>query len=375
MLFENVYYFGDDLSFHKGCVTVENGRIAGISEPKPHGGSEIKYLIPGLVDLHCHGNSGVDFSDGDYGALKVMARRLAENGITSFSPASMTVPEAALKKAYTAAAKLKREAPQGLSKLRGITMEGPFLSEQYRGAQWGDCLQSPDEALFDRLNEAAEGLIRIVCVAPELDGAEAFIRSVSKKAVVAIAHTAADYETAASAIQNGASHVTHLFNAMPPMLHREPGVVGAAAESGGVTAELICDGVHIHESAVRAAFRLFGPERIVLISDSVRACGMSDGEYTLGGQRIQKKGDVAVLADGTLAGSVTYLSDCMKKAISFGIPAEHAVRAASYNPAAVLGIRNEVGTVAKGKCADLVLLSADFTIETVYSDGIPILKK
>jgi len=376
MIFNNIIYYGEDFRFHYGSVKIEDGIVAGITEEGRVGESDtdshagrLNYLIPGLIDIHTHGNSAADFSDGDPDGLKRMAQYLACNGITSFSPASMTLSEQALEQAFRNAAEYRKQLPEGHSKLMGITMEGPFFSEKYKGAQPAAHLRLPDVEAFERLNAAAEGLIKIVCVAPELDGAERFIRAVSKKAVVSIAHTSADYETAFHAIEIGVSHLTHLFNAMPPLLHRAPGVIGAAADNPKVTAELICDGIHVHPSMIRAAFRLFGCERIVLVSDSVRACGMEDGIYTLGGQEIKKSGSRAALKDGTIAGSVTNLFECMKNAIDFGIPREDAIRAATYNPAAVLGIQQETGSIGIGKRADLVLCSNDFTILETYIDG------
>jgi N-acetylglucosamine-6-phosphate deacetylase len=187
-----------------------------------------------------------------------------------------------------------------------------------------------------------------------------------------MAHTAADYKTAAAAIGEGATHLTHLYNAMPPFWHREPGVIGAAFEDGRVTAEVICDGVHVHESAVRAAFRLFGEGRVILVSDAVSPCGAGEGTYRLGVGTVEKKGRKALLEDGTLAGSVTHLFDCMKRAVSFQIPVEKAVRAAAYNPAALLGLAGEAGSVSVGKRADLILCDKALGIEKVYIEGEPV---
>ncbi len=367
MLFSNVKYFGSDFKFHIGDVLVEDGEI--ISVTQTDGDGKGGYLLPGLIDIHFHGNSGADFSDGDYEGLKTIAKYHAEHGVTSFSPASMTLPEAVLEKAYKTAVQLRDEAPKGLSKIVGITMEGPFFNEKKKGAQAAEHLRLPDKEMFARLNKAADGMIRIACIAPELEGAVDFIQEVSKVAVCSEAHTDANYDEAAAGFEAGARHVTHLYNAMPALGHRTPGVIGAAAERDDVTAELICDGVHIHRSAVRAAFKMFGEKRICLISDSLSACGMADGMYQLGGQDVIVKGNRATLKDGTLAGSATPLFDCMKTAISFGIPMEDAVRCASYNPATVMGIADKVGTVAAEKCADLILTDDELNIKEVYING------
>ena len=208
-------------------------------------------------------------------------------------------------------------------------------------------LHEPDASMFHRLNEASGGMVRLITVAPEEEGAIPFIREVSQTCTVSLGHTTAGYETAMAAYGAGASHATHLFNAMPSFLHREPGVIGAALDSGA-TVELICDGLHIHPAVIRATHKLFG-DKLVIISDSLRCAGMPDGEYELGGQPVFLQGGVARLSDGTIAGSATNVYDCMLRAISFGIPREDAVRAATYNPARQLGCLDEVGSIRDGK--------------------------
>ena len=248
-------------------------------------------------------------------------------------------------------------------------MEGPFFSEKKKGAQNADYLRRPDTELFHRLQETAQGLIRVACVAPELMGALDYIRSVSGEGItVSAAHTEADYDVAVAGFTAGISHVTHLFNAMPPFLHRAPGIIGAAAEREHVTAELICDGIHVHPSAVRGAFRLFGPERICLISDAMAACGLADGESMLGGQRVTIRDGKATLDSGTLAGSVATLFHCVRQAISFGIPAGDVLRCATANPARVLGAE-DIGAIAVGKQADCLLCDTDWTLKGVILRG------
>ena len=191
------------------------------------------------------------------------------------------------------------------------------------------------------------------------------------EAVVSVAHTNADYDSAMAAFQKGAAHAVHLYNAMPPFTHREPGVVGAVSDSGHVTAELICDGIHIHPAVVRATFRMLGSGRIILISDSMRAAGMPDGEYTLGGQAVQVSGGRAVLASsGALAGSAVNLMECMKTAVKkMGIPLEQAVACASVNPAKRLGEYDRYGSISPGKKANVVLLDHDLNLKAVIKDG------
>ena len=372
MVYQNAMVFGQDFRFQSGGFAVENGRFARVLEGEASGvdlGGA--YVVPGFIDVHNHGNSCKDFSDGDYEGLTILARYLAKNGITSFAPASVTLPEEQLKKAYETAARFAAEAPEGCAVLRGIHMEGPFFSEKKKGAQNGAYLQNPNVDMFLRLNEAAQGLIKIADVAPELPGAIPYIEQVSKICRVSLAHTDADYTVAKAAIAAGATHITHLFNAMPPFLHRAPGVVGAAAESPWVIGELICDGQHVHESVVRATLSMFGADRLCLISDALACCGMPKGEYMLGGQRIVLDGAVARLAEApdTLAGSANNLFSIFRLALSFGIPAEAAVRMASETPARALGIEDEVGSIANGKRADFLVLNSDFSLERVFLAG------
>ena len=263
MLFKNANIFVGG-QFQHGSFRVENGRFTEVSNTVPAEDGidlENQYVIPGLVDVHNHGNSGADFSDGDYDGLVKMARYLAQNGVTSFAPASMTLPYDVLEAAYKTAVQFKKAQPEGCAHLMGIQMEGPFFSEKKKGAQNGAYLREPDFAAFKRLYDASEGLLRIADVAAELPGAVEFAEKASKLCTVSIAHTDCTYGEASAVLDAGASHLTHLYNAMPGIHHRKPGPIGAASERENVIAELICDGQHIHPSAVRMAFKLF-PGRI-----------------------------------------------------------------------------------------------------------------
>ncbi len=372
MLYKNARIFCDDFRFHLGAFEVQGDRFGRILCPVKDGEAldlQGATVIPGLIDVHNHGNSGKDFSDGDYDGLVTMSRYLAAHGITSFAPASMTLPYEVLEKAFGTARRLADEAPEGCARLMGIQMEGPYFSEKKKGAQNGEYLKNPDFEGFRKLYEGCGGLVRIVDIAPELPGSVDFVRQASKLCTVSVAHTDSDYEHAKAAFQNGATHLTHLYNAMPGIHHRNPGVIPAASECPQVRAELICDGLHIHPAAVRLAFAIFGGERMVLISDALRCCGMPDGEYELGGQPVFLSGGVARLADGTLAGSATNLFDCMKNAIFFGIPEEDAIRAATMNPACALGVSDKVGSISQGKMADFIVCRPDFTAPRVFLGG------
>lgn len=369
MRYENGWIFADG-RFVRGGFSVENGRFAHVLEDVPGPAEDLDgaLVIPGLVDIHVHGCAGADFSDGDYAGLVRMARYLARRSVTSFAPASMTLPYDALDKAFHAAARLHREGLADGARLMGIQMEGPFLSREKRGSQNPAYLRLPDWDRFLRLYDAAEGLLRIVDVAPELPGAVEFTRRASEKCRVSVAHTAAGYDQAAAVFDAGATHLTHLFNAMSGIHHRHPGPIGAASERENVTAELICDGIHVHPSAVRMAFRLF-PGRICLISDALRCCGMADGSYSLGGQEILLSGGVARLTGGAIAGSAADLYQCMRRAVSFGIPREQAVWAATALPARVIGRESETGAIADGRAADFVICGGELEPEAVYLGG------
>ena len=371
MLFKNAYIFTEEGVFTHGSFRVADGKFTEVLSTVPaEDGVDLEgqYVIPGLIDVHNHGNSGADFSDGDYEGLVKMAQYLAKNGVTSFAPASMTLPYEVLEKAFATALRLTEEQPEGCARLMGIQMEGPFFSEKKKGAQNGAYLKDPDFQAFKKLYDGCNGLIRIADVAPELPGAVEFTREAAKLCTVSIAHTDANYEEADAVLSAGATHLTHLYNAMPPIHHRKPGVIGAGSERENVIAELICDGEHVHPSSVRMAFKLF-PGRICLVSDALRCCGMPNGQYELGGQEVFLEGNVARLADGTIAGSATNLYDCMRKAVEFGISKEQAILSSTIIPARQLGRGEEIGSIAPGKLADFVVCTADLEKTAVYLGG------
>ncbi|MBQ9967848.1 MAG: N-acetylglucosamine-6-phosphate deacetylase [Oscillospiraceae bacterium] len=372
MFYKNARIYCSDFRFHMGAFEVRDGVFGEVlPEDVPADAIDLQgaTVIPGLIDVHNHGNSGADFSDGDYEGLKKMAKYLAESGITSFAPASMTLPYDVLEKAFATAKQLRDEAPEGHARLMGIQMEGPYFSEKKKGAQNGAYLKAPDFEGFKKLYDGCDGLVRIVDIAPELPGAAEFVEKAKDLCTVSVAHTDAAYDDAKMAFDKGATHLTHLYNGMPGIHHRAPGVIPAAVEADGVRAEIISDGMHIHPSAVRLAFTMFGGERMILVSDALRCCGMPDGEYELGGQPVFLAGGVAKLADGTLAGSATNLFDCMKNAMKFGIREEDAIRAATYNPACSLGAQDKIGSIAPGKYADFIVCDSDYTIKAIYLGG------
>ncbi len=361
--------FDPEKGFVEREVCLSDGKVAA------RAGGDVRvegcYVIPGLTDLHFHGCVGEDFSDATAEGLEKMAEYELSRGVTQICPAGMTLSEEQLTRVCeNAAAHVERKAAG--AELVGVNLEGPFLSRAKKGAQNAEYLHAPDVEMLRRLQRAAKGLVRLVTLAPEEPGSLDFIRAaVSDGITVSLGHTTADYDVACAAFRNGASECTHLYNAMPPFTHRAPGVIGAAFDHPPVRAELICDGVHIHPSVVRATFRLFGAERMILISDTMRAAGMPDGDYTLGGQPVTVKGNRATLTGdpGTIAGSVTDLMACMRTAVSFGIPLADAVTAAAVTPAKVLGIYDRVGSLDVGKEANLAVLDQDLNLKAVIFRG------
>ena len=362
----NAKVYNEEFQFQNQDLWIRDGLIA---EQNPADTEVLDadglYAIPGLIDIHLHGCMGHDFCDGTDEALEAICRYEGRQGVTAIAPASMTLAEDTLMTIFQNAAKYS--GTDGAI-FCGINMEGPFFSAAKKGAQNGAYLKEPDVELYRKLQQAAGGKIKLVDIAPELEGAIPFISAVADKVRVSIAHTTADYDTAMQAFHSGASHVTHLYNAMPPFTHRAPGVIGAARDAGAV-AEVICDGIHIHASVIRATVEMYGVDKLVLISDSMMATGLDDGDYSLGGQAVKVVGNYATLADGTLAGSVTNLFDCMRKAVSFGIPLESAVRMATINPAREIGEENRMGSLSVGKLANVVLMDRDLKIHKIYIQG------
>lgn len=380
MIIDHVKVFTEDKKFTDGGIVIKNGTIEQVytERKRPQTEDEIldgkgMYAIPGLIDLHFHGCKGDDFCDGSRDAIARIAEYEASVGVTAIAPATMTLPVEELEQILRVAAEYKK-GPHSKKEADfvGINMEGPFISPAKKGAQDERNIIPCDVKVCERFLEVSEGLVKFMGIAPEeSENAVSFIEAVKDKVNVSLAHTNADYDTAMAAFNAGADHAVHLYNAMPAFTHRAPGVIGAVYDSKHVMAEIICDGVHIHPAAVRATFEMMGEDRMILISDSMRAAGMPDGSYTLGGLDVNVVGNRATLAsDGAIAGSVTNLMDCMKTAVkTMNIPLETAVACATINPAKSLGIDAEYGSIRAGKKAHIVLMDQELNVQQVIKDG------
>ena len=380
MIIDHVKVFTEDKKFTDGGIVIKNGTIEQVytEGKRPQTEDEVldgkgMYAIPGLIDLHFHGCKGDDFCDGSRDAIARIAEYEASVGVTAIAPATMTLPVEELEQILRVAAEYKK-GPHSKKEADfvGINMEGPFISPAKKGSQDERNIIPCDVKVCERFLEVSEGLVKFMGIAPEeSENAVSFIEAVKDKVNVSLAHTNADYDTAMAAFNAGADHAVHLYNAMPAFTHRAPGVIGAVYDSKHVMAEIICDGVHIHPAAVRATFEMMGEDRMILISDSMRAAGMPDGSYTLGGLDVNVVGNRATLAsDGAIAGSVTNLMDCMKTAVkTMNIPLETAVACATINPAKSLGIDAEYGSIRAGKKAHIVLMDQELNVQQVIKDG------
>jgi len=363
-IIKNAIVLNQDFEFHRGDIKISDGFF---SNNDPDNAEIIDaenfYAVPGLVDIHFHGCAGHDFCEGTHEAFKKILDYENSIGVTSICPATMTLSEEKLISIMKAA--------KNFSGLSGIYLEGPFISKDKLGAQNPAYVAVPDIEFFKRLQNSSGNLIKIAAIAPEVENAFDFINEAKNLTRLTLAHTTCDYDTAVRAFNSGVSQVTHMFNAMPGINHRNPGPVIAALEDENISVELICDGVHIHPAVVRNTLKIFGSDRVIFISDSMEAAGMKDGIYELGGQKVIKRGNLATLKDEkTIAGSVTNLFDCVRTAVNkMNIPLETAIKCASLNPAQAIGLEKSHGSIQIGKAANLVLLDKDLNLIRVIRES------
>lgn len=373
MLFKNGLVFTESGVFQKLDVRVKGEKIAEVGRDLEAGTDEVKdlngkWLLPGFVDIHSHGCGGADFCDATPEALQTMADTYLKAGVTTTLGTSTTMPPDVLRKIFRNYGEFVKTQSHG-ARMIGVNMEGPFLSMKKRGAHVPEYLLPADFDLFCELNELSGCRIRQVDLAPEIENGMDFIKKASEVCTVCVAHTAGGYDQTLAAYEAGATSNTHMYNAMVGLSHREPGTVGAIFDSN-TFAELICDGHHIHPAVIRATFKQLGNDRICLISDSMRAAGCPDGVYDLGDQDVYVKDGTAVLADGTIAGSIINVHTAVQRAISFGVPVESALKAATINPARAAKIDDVVGSITPGKYADLLVTDNLVNVEEIYLAGV-----
>ena len=364
----------------EGKVLVYDEKIQGVVEAAPAGAEVIDaqggYVIPGLVDMHIHGYLGEDASDGSYEGLKIMAEGVAKNGVTSFLPTTMTVSYDELRKAFSLIRKGMEESRSADWKgaaIVGANAEGPFINISKKGAQAGEHVRVGDPAFLKEFID----VIRVFTIAPEVEGNMDCIREMAKDTdvLISMGHTAANFDQAQAAIEAGVRHVTHLFNAQTGLLHRDPGVVGAALLDSRVSTELIADTFHIHKGLFQLVANVKG-DKLVLITDCTRAGGLEDGEYTLGGQPIFVKGIECRLADGTIAGSVLKLNEAVRNVLAnTDLPVNEVVNMASLTPATRIGLGDTKGSLEAGKDADIAIVDEAFNVQRTILAGRTIYEK
>lgn len=326
-----------------------------------------KYVAPGLVDMHIHGYLGADVSDGDADGIKLMAEGIIKNGVTSWCPTTMTVSKAEIEAAFDAVRKVKNSGEYYGARILGVNSEGPFINAAKKGAQAEEHILRPDADFIIKHSD----VVKLFTVAPEVDGALECIEKVSKESdvLVSMGHTDATYEEAIEGVKAGVKHTTHLFNAMTALSHRSPGVVGAALSSKDVSTELIADTFHVNKGLFGLIAKIKG-DKLCLITDCIRAGGMPDGDYTLGGQPVHKEGIKCLMPDGTIAGSVLKLNQAVYNLYeNSDLELYEAVNCASLNPAVALGEDAEIGSIEVGKRADIMIADEKFDVITTILGG------
>lgn len=364
MIIKNAKVYTKNFKFEKKDLCLDGGILCdtAVGEVKDAKGM---YIIPGLIDLHLHGCDGAEVVDGTHDAIRKIAKYEARNGITAICLSTEPVEHEKLINSLKTAGNYS--ADDG-AVVCGINLEGPFLTVEKCGGNDARYLCNPSFKLFDEYQAAANGKIRIVDIAPDLEGSLELIRAKSSEIVMSLAHTPAGYDTAVKGFEAGATLVTHLFNGMGAFHHRDTHLIGAAMDCGAFV-ELIGDGMHVCDSMIRAAYRIFGAEKIVLISDSLFCAGLPDGHYVKDYCEVDVTNGLARLADNTINGASANLYMNMVRLMDIGIPKEDAVRMATYNPACVLGVLDKMGTLECGKMANFVITDEKFEICEVYVRG------
>ncbi|HZJ78364.1 MAG TPA: N-acetylglucosamine-6-phosphate deacetylase [Clostridia bacterium] len=368
MILKNALIYDENFEIQRADILVEGEYIIKIA--KTIDGENIidlenRTLLPGFIDIHIHGCNGGDMNDASEKSLGKMSSYLAKNGVTSFCPASMTLPFEEIQKSFEVVESYKGKECGAY--IHGINMEGPYISDEKKGAQAGDHIRKPDFNEFRDLHEISS--VKLVDMAPEVEGAFEFARAASEICTVSVAHTNASYYTTKNAFENGFTHATHLFNAMPPIYNRKPGAVTAVFDNERVTAELICDGYHLDPAIIRMAFKLLGEDRAVVVSDAMKAAGLKDGDYVLGGQTVYVRHGEARLSNGAIAASTTNMFTEFKNLLDYGIEFKIALKACTINPARVINKNIHTGSLSAGKMADIIAVDNDLNLDMVMVSG------
>jgi N-acetylglucosamine-6-phosphate deacetylase len=381
-------YAGRILTPHEemtdSIILVENGRITGLGPrdevrvppDAEHYAAGDKIVVPGFVDIHVHGAGGHDVMEGNARALDRITSTLARYGTTSILATTVTAPVEETSHSLLGIARYVRShegpdaKPRLAAEILGVHLEGPFINKTRRGVHPPDAIARPSLEVLDEFRKAADGLVRILTIAPELPGAIELIQAVSTNGlVVAMGHTDADYDQARAAIRAGARHAVHFFNAMRPFSHRDPGIIGAVLTDPEITAEVIADGVHVAGPAIQVLIGTKGFDTVMLASDGTSATGMADGNYRLGNFEVTVRGGVCRNSEGKLAGSTATLDRALQFLVSLGVPLLEAVRMATILPARRLGLAGRKGILAVGADADLVVLTPDLQVAGVMTRG------
>lgn len=376
---KNVKVYIKNVGIVKTNIGIENGRIAYIGNEEniePIFETD-GIVVPGFIDEHIHGAGGADAMDGTVEALQTISEFLAREGTTGFLATTMTQSPENITNALKAVKKVREKGEYKGAEVLGVHLEGPFISPKHVGAQPLEYVATPDAELFDKYNEASGNSIKIVTLAPEVEGGLGLVKHLSNIGVVAsVGHTGGKYADVVNAVAAGATNVTHTYNAQTGLHHREAGVVGAAMLLDELNCEMICDTIHVSVPAIKLVIKNKPHDKYTLITDAMRAKGMPDGKSELGGQDVFVNNGEARLADGTLAGSVLKMNVAVKNLVEkAGVPFTDAIDFATYNPAKNIGVLNERGTIEVGKCADLTVLNSDFEVLYTLVNGKIVYKK
>ncbi|MDP9750999.1 N-acetylglucosamine-6-phosphate deacetylase [Thermoanaerobacter pentosaceus] len=359
---------------YNGDVLISEDKIVEIGKDLYNVDAEVidvegKKIVPGFIDIHIHGGVGHDTMDANYEALNAISVHLARHGVTSFCATTMTMDVPYILNALKNINETMKKGTAG-AQILGTYVEGPFISKEHKGAQDEKYIIPPDKNLFDEFLEIAGGNIKVIALAPEKDPEGSFIEHVTKKGVkVSLGHTNATYEEMKNGVEHGATIAVHTYNGMKGLHHREPGALGEVFLDDRIYSEIIVDFIHTHPASVKLLIKIKGTDKVILISDAMSACGLGDGEYKLGGQKVFVKNGEARLESGSLAGSTLTLDKAVKNITSLGVPLFEACKMASLNPAKAIGVDDRKGIIEVGKDADIVVLNNDLTVYMTIIEG------